>query len=145
MYKKEIFSPRRDLVMACHIPPLKKAKKQGEVPLPILSLIHFKNVEFRNWMGVRMVNGISLVSQLFWHENHCKSIKLEIHQMSIMFSSSSSTSSSSSFLFFFIRVVQNSMTLSRWFSQKQHHFTLQCTTPSDFLEGKLCMHACLMQ
>ena len=30
------FSPKnkKDLGMACHIPPLKKAKKQGEMPLP---------------------------------------------------------------------------------------------------------------
>ena len=33
--------------MACYIPPLKKAKKQGEIPLPSLGPIPLKNVEFR--------------------------------------------------------------------------------------------------
>ena len=35
------FSPKnkKDLGMACHIPPLKKAKKQGEMPLPSLGPI----------------------------------------------------------------------------------------------------------
>jgi len=32
--------------MACHIPPLKKAQKQGEVPLPILSPIPSLNSTF---------------------------------------------------------------------------------------------------
>jgi len=38
MYKKQkIFSKnKKDSVMACRIPPLKKAKKQGEMPLPSL-------------------------------------------------------------------------------------------------------------
>ena len=36
--------------MACHIPPLKKAKKQGKMPLPSLGPIPLKiiNVEFRD-------------------------------------------------------------------------------------------------
>jgi len=33
------FSFQRDLVMPCHIPPLKKAEKQGEMLLPIFSPI----------------------------------------------------------------------------------------------------------
>jgi len=38
----------------------KKAKKQGETPLPSLSPIPLKkNVEFRNGMGPRLGNGIS--------------------------------------------------------------------------------------
>jgi len=45
--------------MACHIPPLKKAKKQGEKPLPSLGPIPLQNVEFRNGMGPRLGNGFS--------------------------------------------------------------------------------------
>ena len=45
--------------MACHPPPLKKAKKQGEMPLPILSPIPFLNSTFVNGMGLMMGNGIS--------------------------------------------------------------------------------------
>jgi len=45
--------------MACHIPPLKKVKKQGEMPLPSLGPIPLKNVEFRDGMGLRLGNGIS--------------------------------------------------------------------------------------
>ena len=30
--------------MACHTPPLKEAKKQGEMPLPSVGLIPFKNL-----------------------------------------------------------------------------------------------------
>ena len=37
--------------MACHTPPLKKVKKQGEVLLPSLGPIPLKNVEFRYGMG----------------------------------------------------------------------------------------------
>jgi len=38
--KQKIFSEKQnDLGMACHIPPLKKAKKQGEMPLPSLGPI----------------------------------------------------------------------------------------------------------
>ena len=33
--------------MACHTPPLKKVKKQGEIQLPSLGPIPLKNVEFR--------------------------------------------------------------------------------------------------
>jgi len=38
------FSPKnkKDLGMACHVPPLKKAKKQGEIPLPSLGPIPLK-------------------------------------------------------------------------------------------------------
>jgi len=38
------FSPKnkKDLGMACHIPPLKKAKKQEEMPLPSLGPIPLK-------------------------------------------------------------------------------------------------------
>ena len=46
--------------MACHIQPLEKAKKQGE--LTRLSPIPLKCVEFRDGMGLRLVNGILLVS-----------------------------------------------------------------------------------
>ena len=48
--KKQKFSPKnkKDLGMACHIPPLKKGKKQGEMPLPSLGPIPLKNVEFRD-------------------------------------------------------------------------------------------------
>jgi len=55
------FSPenKKDVWMACHIPPLRKAKKQGEMPLPSLSPIPIKNVEFRDGMGPRLGNGIS--------------------------------------------------------------------------------------
>jgi len=44
--------------MACHTPPLEKAKKQGEIPLPSQS-IPILIVEFRDGMGLRMGNGIS--------------------------------------------------------------------------------------
>ena len=37
--------------MACHIQPLKKQKKQLEMPLPILSPIHPQNVEICGWDG----------------------------------------------------------------------------------------------
>jgi len=37
--------------MVCHTPPLEKAKKLGEMPLPILSPIPFQNVEFRDGMA----------------------------------------------------------------------------------------------
>ena len=45
--------------MACHIPPLKKARKQWEMPLPSLSPIPLKNVEVRDGIGPRLGNGIS--------------------------------------------------------------------------------------
>ena len=45
--------------MACHTPPLKKAKKQREMPLPSLSSFPFKNVEFRDGVGLRLGYGIS--------------------------------------------------------------------------------------
>jgi len=40
--KKHKISPKdkTDLGMPCHTPPLKKAKKQGEMPLPSLGAIH---------------------------------------------------------------------------------------------------------
>jgi len=34
--KKFSLKNKRDLGMACHNPPLKKVKKQGEIPLPSL-------------------------------------------------------------------------------------------------------------
>ena len=37
--------------MAYPNPPLEKTKKQGEMPLSILSPIPFTNVEFRDGMG----------------------------------------------------------------------------------------------
>jgi len=42
IYKSKNFSPKnkKDLGMACHTPPLKKAKKQGEMPLPNLGPVH---------------------------------------------------------------------------------------------------------
>ena len=42
--------------MACHTPPLKTAKKEGEMPLPSLSPIPFKTVEFRDGMGMPFLN-----------------------------------------------------------------------------------------
>ena len=47
-YKKQKFYPKnkKDLGMACHIPPLKKAKKQVEMPLPSLSPIPLKKSRF---------------------------------------------------------------------------------------------------
>ena len=50
---------KKNLGMACHTPPLKKVKKQGEMPLPSASPIPLKNVEFRDGMGPRLGNGIS--------------------------------------------------------------------------------------
>ena len=44
--------------MACHIPPLKKARKQGEMPLPSLGPIPSLNSTFFNEMGLRLGNGI---------------------------------------------------------------------------------------
>jgi len=44
--QKFFLKNKKDLGMACHIPPLKKAKKKG--------------VEFRDGMGPRLGNGISL-------------------------------------------------------------------------------------
>jgi len=41
--------------MACHTPPLKKAKKQGECYYPSLA-----NVDFSDGTGVRMGNGLFL-------------------------------------------------------------------------------------
>jgi len=40
------FSPKnkKDLEMSCHIPPLKKAKKQVEMPLPSLGPIPLKKI-----------------------------------------------------------------------------------------------------
>ena len=45
--------------MTCHTPPLKKAKKQGEMPLSSLSPIPSLNSKFFNRMGPRLGNGIS--------------------------------------------------------------------------------------
>ena len=46
--------------MACHTPPLKKVKKQGETPFITQPWSHpIKNVEFRDGMGPRLGNGIS--------------------------------------------------------------------------------------
>ena len=58
--RSKIFFPKskKDLGMAYHTPPLKKAKIQGEMPLPSLGPI-LKNVEFRDGMGLRLGNGIS--------------------------------------------------------------------------------------
>ena len=39
---------KEDLGMAYHTPPLKKARKQGEMPLPSLRPSPLKNVEFSN-------------------------------------------------------------------------------------------------
>jgi len=46
--KKQKFSPKKkkDLGMACHTLPLKKAKKQGEMPLPSLGPIPSLNSTF---------------------------------------------------------------------------------------------------
>ena len=44
--KSKKFSPKnkKDLGMAYHIPPLKKEKKQGEMPLPSLGPIPLKKM-----------------------------------------------------------------------------------------------------
>ena len=46
IYKQEaknfLQKNKKDLGMACHIPPLKKARKQGEMPLPCLGPIPLK-------------------------------------------------------------------------------------------------------
>jgi len=58
--KKEKFSPnKRDLWMACHAPPIKIAKQQGEMPLPSLSPIPSLNSTVLNGMGLRLDKGIS--------------------------------------------------------------------------------------
>jgi len=45
--KKQKFSPKtKDLGMVCHIPPLKEAKKQGEMPLLSLGPIPSLNSTF---------------------------------------------------------------------------------------------------
>ena len=44
--KKFSLKNKKDLGMACHIPPLKKAKKQGEMPLPSLGPIPSLNSTF---------------------------------------------------------------------------------------------------
>jgi len=56
------FSPinRKDLGMAYHTLPLKKVKKQGEMPLPSLCPIPSLNSTFFNGMGPRLGNGISI-------------------------------------------------------------------------------------
>ena len=56
--RRKKISPKnkKDLGMACHTPPLKKAKKQGEMPLPSLDPIPLKNVEFRDGMGYKTSN-----------------------------------------------------------------------------------------
>ena len=40
---------RKDLGMACHIPPLKKVKKQGEMPLPSLGPIPLKKCRIQGF------------------------------------------------------------------------------------------------
>jgi len=55
--KSKKFSLRNEKGFTCHIPPLNKAYKQGEMPLLIISPIPFI-VEFREWMGLRMGKGI---------------------------------------------------------------------------------------
>jgi len=40
--KKFFPKKKKDLGMACHTPPLKKTKKQGEMPLPSLGPIPLK-------------------------------------------------------------------------------------------------------
>jgi len=54
-YKKQKFPPKnkKDLGMACHIPPLKKAKKQGEMSLPSLGPIPFKKCRMLGWDGTK--------------------------------------------------------------------------------------------
>ena len=44
--KKISLKNKKDLGIACHIPPLKKAKKQGEMPLPSLGPIPSLNSTF---------------------------------------------------------------------------------------------------
>ena len=54
--------------MACHIRNYSTSRKSEEtrrMPLTRLSPIPLKNVEFRDGMGLRLVNGIHLVSSLF--------------------------------------------------------------------------------
>ena len=45
--------------LACHTPPLKKEKKQGEMPLTSLGPIPSLNSTFFNGMELRLDNGIS--------------------------------------------------------------------------------------
>ena len=40
--------------MACHIPSLKKAKKQGEMPLPSLGPIPLNKCVAKNGLGTRL-------------------------------------------------------------------------------------------
>ena len=44
--------------MVYHTPPLKKVKKQGEMPLPSLGPIPLIKGEFRDGMGQRLGNGM---------------------------------------------------------------------------------------
>ena len=49
--EKNFLQKKKDLGMVCHTLPLKKVKKQGEMPLPSLGPITLRNVEFRDGMG----------------------------------------------------------------------------------------------
>jgi len=62
--KKFSLKNKKDLGMACHTPPLKKVKKQGEMPLPSLGPIPSLNSTFFNGMGPRLGNGIFF----FWRK-----------------------------------------------------------------------------
>jgi len=48
--------------MACYTTPLEKTMKTREMPLPILSSIPFKSVEFKNRKGLWMVGGKNFYS-----------------------------------------------------------------------------------
>ena len=49
--QKIFFEKQKDLGMAYHTPPLKKAKKQVEMPLPMLHPISFLNSTSYEWDG----------------------------------------------------------------------------------------------
>ena len=69
------FSPqkKKDLGMACHTPPLKKGKKQEEMPLCSISSIHIKSVEFRDGWDRGWVVAFPLDSLPRGHLFHCAS------------------------------------------------------------------------
>ena len=45
--------------MACHTPTLEKVRNKGKCYYPSSVPSHSEDVEFRDWMGQRMGNGIS--------------------------------------------------------------------------------------
>ena len=57
--KQKKLIPKNYLVMACHTLIIEKVKKQGEMPLPILSSIPFIKCRIKDGMGLRIGNGTS--------------------------------------------------------------------------------------